>query len=217
MNHEVMIRIKHEFLDSLGRLLKLMSYMSYRDLEISQARIRDKTNANVIDGEDRSSLIKVKLIDLVLALRENNVIHEQKIKKILFSPNKRMLARVIAEENRAMDLVEYRRERREVEEKNKIMENDYNEKVKRVKLERAKLPFWIVFLFPLPMPRWPGYLPLPKEVPSLKEYESSILRNSDYAEVLIETVARFALPHAEIASEYMNEKYIRDALDRPLE
>ena len=141
MSYEETIRAKHEFEDSFVEVLKILSVMDRRELELAAAKLGDGLRRDdCLDSN--SALVTAKIISMILNLRARNELSQSKLMRIWLRRKKKIFARQIADTQQVPERVKYKKDLEVIRRQQEKQMEEHRSKVEAYKNQLNALPLW---------------------------------------------------------------------------
>jgi len=209
MSYQETIRAKHEFEDSFMQVLKLVSVMERRELELAAAKLGDGIERRDALVDRESALLTVAVIHTVLMLRGAGEISQAKVTRLWLRRKKKYYAMELAKVHSDHDNRAYQLELARVRALRASEAVAHKEQVAAQQRYGKSLPFWArlrtICLY------WarPELTPWPIPPVHIGVRAKQINQNHSFSALLAELLYVHRYPHIEHGESYVQEDSIR--------
>ncbi|WP_155987018.1 hypothetical protein [Thioalkalivibrio sp. ALE11] len=217
MTYEEEIRQKHEFEDSFNEILKIVSVLDNRELELAAARIGDGIENGDELLDPKSALVTAKIIQVALWLRYRGELSQSQMMRIWLARKKKEFAYHVAEALLVGENKQYRLELKRVEKLREEQSKEYKKDLKDWETYKAESTFLErVFDFSSP-PEAPHFTPLPSPPLDPEDKANLIAGTREFGDILIDTLYYYVFPNLEYSSNYVREENVKTTAQQVLE
>ncbi|WP_155987017.1 hypothetical protein [Thioalkalivibrio sp. ALE11] len=216
MTYQEDIRKKHEFEDAFNSIIKIVSVLDNRELEMAAAKIGDGLEGGDSLIDPKSALVTAKIIQIALALRRGGELSQSKVMRVWMRRKKKQYAFYIAEALLVQDNKRYLNAKVRAEKLRADKMELHNIRYMQWKRHKDSLSFWQKLFFPGPPepPPLPN-LPAPPKGPADKA--KLIAGTREFGDVLIDTLYYYVFPNLEYSSDYVREENVKTTAQQLLE
>lgn len=216
MSYEEQIRAKHQFEDAFKELLKILSIMDRRELEVVVARIGDglKSDKHL---DNNSALLTAKIVQMMLSLRARNQLTESNVMRIWFRRKKKVYAHAVASSYWVRQIDKYSAEVENIKQIRAMENRAHQVKIRKWKAHVDSLSFWDRIFNKPPYPGWTTLTPFPERPINRDALGSKLSKSKSFGEILIEVAYHYTYPNIEYADDYVKEESVRVATVQLLE
>ena len=217
MNYEKAIQEKHAFEDSLKEVLRLLSIMDRRELELAAAKLADGLNSEDELIDQKSAVLTAKIIQLILDLKARGELSKGKILRIWMRRRKKTYAYKLASISLAPDVEKYKREIKKVERIREVEKKDHIDRVNQWHRQVNSLSLWNQIFNKPQHPSVPQYTPFPRRPMDPIALGNNIAKTKSFGELLIEMVYYHKYQNTEYSDNYVNKENVRSTAMQVLE
>lgn len=216
MSYEDTIKAKHAFQDSFSEFLSYLSVMTYREIEMTAARLADSISNNDIKINRESAMFSGEVIQIVLHLRDKGDFTDSKIKRFLMKTKKKELIKKAAVIEQFPILLAYEEELKKVMAIRERQNTNNKKALFAWRNERNKLSFWKrIFMSPPSPERHLTSFPVSPQ--PIHIYEKLLSNKWDFSQLLIYTASHYSFTSIEQSTNFANEESVKSISIKLLE